>query len=273
MNSPNPLVPQGSLERQSQGKSTVRIAIFTIVSIHAVFFAGLLMQGCRRDDNNAALKASETATNQNTLPPLDPGYYGSTQEVAQAPAGAAAGNPAPPPSTDLPASTLPPVTALEPAIEGKAYTVVKGDTLAKIAKANGITVGTLSKANPTLDPAKLRPGQKIQIPPAAPAAPGKAAAGLGYKEPAGAESATAASVYTVKPGETLTRIAKAHGTTVKAIRTANSLKSDHLIVGQKLKLPAGHAKREATKTAAVSRATATNPAHAGPTPSGAGVAQ
>lgn len=137
-------------------------------------------------------------------------------------------------------------------------------------KANGISVGALSKANPGVDPAKLRPGQKIQIPaPTTPAA-APASAGLGFKEPGATDSTSSAGgVYAVKPGETLTRIAKQHGTTVKAIRAANNLKTDRLLVGQKLKLPAARAKHvpaEATKTASVSKLTATNPANVSPVP-------
>src|ERR1051326_2607899 len=187
MNTPNPLVPQGSLERQSKGKSTIRIAIFTIISIHAVFFAGLLMQGCRRDDSKAGLKPADANNNQAALPPIDPGYYPGTQAVAQpSPAPATMSNalsnllPQPaepvlnPPSTTLPS---------EPTVEGKPYTIAKGDTLAKIAKANGISVMTLSKANPTVDPSKLRIGQKIQVPSAGPTSPGA----LGLKEPSTAD--------------------------------------------------------------------------------------
>ena len=270
MNTPNPLVPQGSLERQSKGKSTVRIAIFTIVSIHAVFFAGLLMQGCRRDESKSPLKTADAVTNQNTLPPIDPGYYPSTQDVAQMPAPPPASNPMSPTVSDA-VPSLPPAAPLETAAEGKSYTIARHDTLAKIAKANGISVGALSKANPGVDPAKLRPGQKIQIPaPVTPAA-APASAGLGFKEPGVADSTSStASVYSVKAGETLTRIAKQHGTTVKAIRAANNLKTDRLLVGQKLKLPAARAKHapgETTKTAAVSKLTATNPAHVSPVPS------
>jgi len=47
-----------------------------------------------------------------------------------------------------------------------------------------------------------------------------------------------ATVYVVKSGDNLTRIAKAHGTTVKAIEAANGLASDHISVGDKLKVPA-----------------------------------
>ena len=267
MNTPNPLVPQGALERQAKGKSTVRIAIFTIVSIHAVFFAGLLMQGCRRDDGTPALKTADAAvTNQNTLPPIDPSYYTSTQELAQATASASAmtNTFAPTLNADAP-PTLPPamaVTELPP--DTKPYTVVKGDTMVKIAKANGITVNALSKANPSIDPARLRPGMALQVPPAAPAA---SSAGLGYSEPARTEAGAAAShVYTVKSGETLTRIARQHGTTIKAIRAANNLKSDRVSVGQKLKIPAAQsaAKADSSRGAPISRLTATNPAHVNP---------
>ena len=44
-------------------------------------------------------------------------------------------------------------------------------------------------------------------------------------------------LYTVKSGDTLTKIAQAHGTTIKAIRALNQLTSDQLIVGKTLKLP------------------------------------
>jgi len=45
------------------------------------------------------------------------------------------------------------------------------------------------------------------------------------------------TLYVVKSGDTLTRIAKAHGTTIKALKAANSLEGDRLLVGEKLKIP------------------------------------
>ncbi len=41
----------------------------------------------------------------------------------------------------------------------------------------------------------------------------------------------------VKSGDTLSRIARAHGTTVKALESANGLKIDRIVVGAKLKIP------------------------------------
>jgi LysM repeat protein len=45
------------------------------------------------------------------------------------------------------------------------------------------------------------------------------------------------SVYVVKSGDSLARIAKSHGTTVKALKAANGLKSDNIVAGKKLKIP------------------------------------
>jgi LysM repeat protein len=46
-----------------------------------------------------------------------------------------------------------------------------------------------------------------------------------------------AGVYVVRSGDTLVRLAQANGTTVKALKTANHLKSDRIFVGEKLKMP------------------------------------
>jgi LysM repeat protein len=45
------------------------------------------------------------------------------------------------------------------------------------------------------------------------------------------------TLYVVKSGDSLTRIAKAHGTTVKALKAANGLENDRIVVGAKLKIP------------------------------------
>ena len=41
----------------------------------------------------------------------------------------------------------------------------------------------------------------------------------------------------MKSGDTLARIAKNNGTTAKAIKALNALKTDQIKVGQKLKIP------------------------------------
>ena len=45
------------------------------------------------------------------------------------------------------------------------------------------------------------------------------------------------TLYVIKSGDTLIRIAKVHGTTVKALKAANGLESDRIVIGAKLKIP------------------------------------
>ena len=49
-------------------------------------------------------------------------------------------------------------------LASKQYTIKKGDTLSKIARANGTTLSEMKKANPNIDPDKLRIGQTIKLP-------------------------------------------------------------------------------------------------------------
>ena len=49
---------------------------------------------------------------------------------------------------------------------------------------------------------------------------------------------TGGETYIVKSGDTLTKIAKQYGTTVKAIEAENNLTTTRIKVGQKLKIPA-----------------------------------
>jgi hypothetical protein len=47
MNTPSPLVPQGTFLGKP-GRSHIRIAVFTILAIHVVLLGALLLQGCKR---------------------------------------------------------------------------------------------------------------------------------------------------------------------------------------------------------------------------------
>src|SRR5258706_15912769 len=58
------------------------------------------------------------------------------------------------------------------------------------------------------------------------------------------------TVYSVKSGDTLTKIAKANGTTVRAIRAVNNLRTDRILVGQKLKIPPAGSTPSATENPA-----------------------
>jgi LysM repeat protein len=113
------------------------------------------------------------------------------------------------------------------------YTIVKGDNLVNIAKKFHVSVKAITDANPGVEPTKLKIGQQIHI--LAPAAVAAAAASRPLTEnpDAGGEQ-----FYTVHSGDNLTKIATQHGISVKALRAANSLKTDSIRIGQKLNIPA-----------------------------------
>jgi LysM repeat protein len=237
MNTPNPLVPQGSLDRHSKGSSTVRIAVFTIVSIHAVFFAGLLMQGCRRDEAKLPITDPETIARPNQLPPLPTNqYYASEFEMPHS-----FETVQPPVMPVTYRESFPPLRTPELSIapvSTTTYTIVKGDTLTKIAKAHNVPLGELSKANPDIDATRLKIGKQIQIPASASLSL-PPSAGIGFAEPPRnpIPSVPIGNSYVVKSGDTLTQIARQHGTTIKAIQSANQMTSTRIAVGQKLKIP------------------------------------
>jgi len=111
-----------------------------------------------------------------------------------------------------------------------------------MSKKYGVGMKAIEAANPGVDSTRLKIGQKINIPAAAP----KAASTAG-----GTKSGTAVAesgTYTVKSGDNLGKIAKSHGTTVAKLREANGLKTDQIKVGQKLKLPNGSSKKTAEPT-------------------------
>lgn len=222
MNTPNPLVPQGSL--QSKGKSTVRIAFFTIVAIHIVCIGGLLMQGCKKSDDKPIAPIEED-TNALSLPPM-------TNE----PPPLVESNYAPAPNVNV-STPVPPVypEVTQPVVpvvpdETKEYVVAKGDSFSTIAKKAGVSLKAIQAANPGVDPSKLQIGQKLRVPAAssvASAAPSTVAADNG-----------SSTTYVVKSGDMLEKIAKRNGTSVKTIMSLNNMKTTTIKVGQKLKLPA-----------------------------------
>jgi LysM repeat protein len=230
MNNQNPLIPQGSaLGQKNKGRARVKIAVFFVLAIHGIGLMALLMQGCGQ--------SKETAT-----PP----------EPVSSNAPPAFIEPTNPPIT----TSNPPVVATTPAVPetppapavatgATEYTIVKGDILAKIAKEFHVSVKAITDANPGLEATKLKIGQKIHIPaPSAPAAP--TASGTA---PSDTASVAGAPVYTVKSGDNLTKIATQHGVSIKALRAANSLKTDSIKVGQKLKIPAKVSAPATTPTA------------------------
>ena len=154
----------------------------------------------------------------------------------------------------LPAPKPEPVPVVKPAPAGSGvYVVQPGDILGRIALKHGVSRQAILDANPSIkDPNKLKVGQKLKIPPRGTGITDKP------KAKRSAESAAAKpkkalpakdgyTVYTVKKGDILGRIAIAHKTTTKAILEANGLaNADRIREGQQLYVPvAGAAAPEA----------------------------
>ena len=208
MNNPNPFVPQGSLlEQQSKRHSRVKFAVFCVLAVGITSLTAMLIQGCKREQTETGNTAPTVETN------LSPTIETNLPQAE-----------APNPTAQPPLAVVPPPV---PEVAAAEYVVVKGDTLAKIAKKNGVTLKALQAANPGVEPTKLKAGQKLSVPASTTAA---SAVSIGAS---GGEG-----IYTVKSGDTLTKVAKAHGTTVKAIESENNLTTTKITVGRKLKIPA-----------------------------------
>jgi LysM repeat protein len=215
MNNPNPFVPKGSiLELQSKRRSRLKLAVFCVLAVGVAGLSAMLIQGCKREQPADMGETPTIDTNTPAIPDTNTPTIDTNIPVAT-----------PPTTTVTPPVATPPVEAT-----GTEYTVVKGDTLAGIAKKQGVSLKALEAANPGVVPTKLKINQKLTIP-AASAAPITA-----VTDTAGA--AAGGELYTVKNGDTLTRIAKHFGTTVKAIQAENNLTTTKIKVGDKLKIPA-----------------------------------
>jgi LysM repeat protein len=211
MNNPNPFVPKGSLlEEQSKRRSRMKLGVFCVIAVSVTGLMAMLIQGCKRE--------TETADNtENSTPPVDTNNLAADTNT---PPMEASNPPVVAPVPEEPATTE--------------YVVVKGDTLGKIARKNGVTLKALEAANPGVVPTRLKVGQKISIP----AASGNEAASLAANGSTSGDMNTDEEIYSVKSGDTLTKIAKANGVTVKALESENNLSTTRIKVGQKLKIPA-----------------------------------
>jgi nucleoid-associated protein YgaU len=194
MSNSAPIIPPGSpLQRTGPDRdSRLFVTVLAVVAVHVMLLTGLLIQGCHREDKNAAAGPNGLT---NYLEPL--------QE---------AGLPPIPPQDQLtfPAPSAPPVSM------------------------------TITQPEPVV-PLPPEPESTVSRPaPGAPPAPRTPLPVVGGNPLAAPRTTGPPTIYTVKRGDNLTRIARAHGTTVKAIRELNNLKTDRILVDQKLKIPSGN---------------------------------
>lgn len=117
------------------------------------------------------------------------------------------------------------------------YTVKSGDTLSKIGSKYGVSYKSIMNQN-NLRSTTIYVGQKLQV---------------GSSSKASSNKAASTSTYTVKRGDTLSKIASRYGTTYRNVMNLNGLRSTTIYVGQKLKVSG---KASTTKASSASSAKA-----------------
>ncbi len=270
MNTPNPLLPQGTLPPSA--RSNLYFKILMIFVVHIVVLGGILMVGCKNTATTEKPKTDDVAggpANPTTAPGTDlstpapmTSPSGTTPGAATLPGAGASGTL--PALATTPATTVTPplnTPAVAPATGGSVYVVAAGDLLSTIARKNGVTLKALEEANPGVDPKKLQVKQKLQIP----ASPVAATDAVKAGGDAAATASGDATLYVVKSGDVLVRIAKTHNTSVKAILALNDMKTSAIKAGQKLKVPV-------MKMASADAAPAAAPTAAVPAPVSGGAA-
>lgn len=152
-----PLPPGSPLARPlALRPSHVRTVFFAVAGVSVVVLRVMLIQGC--------IHSNRTTEIANTA---EPAVTARSPMVASN-----SESHAPSVSTAQPVSRPSvPAVAQQSVLQfrsseraAKHYSVVKGDTYSTIAKANGVSIRALTKANPGVDPTKLKIGQMLHIP-------------------------------------------------------------------------------------------------------------
>src|SRR5947207_3032076 len=130
-------------------KPHLRVA-YIIVAVHLVFLGGLLIQGCKKEDQPSARTGQPT--NDTVLPPLDQANLYPTnpapsptnlQEVTTAPPG--------------PIPTSPTLASPQPeSVAAREYVVVRGDNFTTLGRKFGVTAPAIARANPGVNSTQLK---------------------------------------------------------------------------------------------------------------------
>ncbi len=239
----NPIVPPGSaFDGPRRGRSNMKMAVVVVVVLHLTFFTAILggHVACKKEKPEesvrsemaqivppkaASLPESDLLPDPvPSLPLIDP----ATETQPLLPPIEASTLPPIPGPVSLEGITTPALPIAEPT-SATEYQIASGDNFWTIGRKFGVSAQSIEQANPTVVPTRLQIGQKINIP-----APISTPSSAPTVEPAVNDG----SVYAVKSGDTLGHIALRHKVKVAELKTVNSLTSDLIRIGQKLKLPA-----------------------------------
>jgi membrane-bound lytic murein transglycosylase D len=119
-----------------------------------------------------------------------------------------------------------------PAADAALHQVRQGENLSSIASKNGVKLADLRKWN-GLNGDVVRVGQKLKLHGTVAAEKGKAQPVASVQKDTTSKEVKARS-YTVKPGDTLEKIASLFGTTISKLRSLNRIKGTRILVGQAL---------------------------------------
>ena len=238
------------------------VAISTIVAAHALVIGLLLFQaGCSSEPENKPVSAKTTVeeiatpsteeqakieevkkeesktevlppegSNSLRVAPTRPAWKmeaGTQQELV---------------SEDKKTESTETVKPIEPAVVKPAttdanittYKVQKGDSLAKIAKKNKVSLNKILELNGMDRSSIIRVGQEIAIPAPDPSAEVVPAPTTAPKTESTNVETEELSVYIVKKGDYLGKIARKHKMSVKQLMAINNLKNHNIRIGQKL---------------------------------------
>lgn len=121
------------------------------------------------------------------------------------------------------------------------YTVQKGETLYQIARSQSTTVEALTKANPTINPQRLHPGDVLRLPssptPPPTSTPTPSTPAKTSPSPIGQTKPNSPTDWVrIKKGDSLAKIARENNLTIADLQRWNRLSGDSLRSGDLLRL-------------------------------------
>ena len=227
---------------KSGGLNRLSTIFLVVLGLHVVVIVGMSAYHLLRGKPETGMSAVTEST-----PAPAPEVAQAPEAVARPAAEVTSSMPSPedkvwqtPEATEATAPVASTSTPTVPMAE-RSHVVVKGDTLAKIAKANGVTSAALAKAN-GINGTMIKLGQKLKIPESAGAgvamAPAATTPAKAVVAAAAKQESSPAGTYTVAAGDTLAKIAKKFGTKADTLAKLNSINDPKkLKIGMKIQVP------------------------------------